>query len=342
MTEIYSIKTDDIQKLADYLQHNVQVYSPQKDEKGDLQWSEGEIPIDYSGNTSGSLKQFFFPQFEKIFVYKGKKGKINKISPAELNVEERVFWGVRPCDLQAILLMDKVFISEKYTDSRYKTKREKTALVSFFCEKPYDTCFCTSLNYDMINAGIADILFYKLDNDNYLVSLNPKGKDIFEQASVKFTIAGKSQLKLLADKNDEFRKLFKIQFELKQELGDKEKYFEDSYFEENAFKCIECGICTFICPTCHCFTIEDKMNKHDEGYRSSCWDNCQHKGFTQMAGGHNPRTTKGSRLRQRFLHKGFYFNERNSMPGCVGCGRCLLKCPVSMDICDGIKHVRDS
>ena len=345
MRSLYVFTTKELEKLKTYLQSSSTLLMPHKNKQNQYEWQAGDAAMDYYGNTVLSPKQYFFPQFEQLFAFKGRKGKV-EITPNDTPAEAVTFWGIRPCDLKAMELLDKVFLTEKFTDKKYLKKREKSCFVGFYCREPYETCFCTSLPYDPWENTVYDFLFFNLTKDEYLVTLSEKGEKLLAQAGIKQNLASKQQITDMQQKTQEFEDSFNIQFTLKPDaekltVHNLQQFFEnDDYFDEVAMKCIGCGICTYVCPTCHCFTIEDTKDKQDSGCRMRCWDCCTQPDFTQMAGGHNPRTSKGSRIRQRFLHKGFYSQEMHGEVGCVGCGRCLAKCPVSMDICAGIRHVR--
>jgi ferredoxin len=114
--------------------------------------------------------------------------------------------------------------------------------------------------------------------------------------------------------------------------------FEDDYWARIADRCIHCNICAYVCPVCHCFDIRDYPTS-EKTERIRCWDSCQSPGFTCAAGGHTPRPTKASRLRQRFYHKLLYFPERFEDFQCTGCGRCVALCPVNIDIREIITDV---
>jgi len=107
-----------------------------------------------------------------------------------------------------------------------------------------------------------------------------------------------------------------------------------------AQKCLGCGVCAFLCPTCHCFDIQDCM-KGTQGSRFRCWDTCQFEKFTLMGAGHNPRPSKKERTRQRVFHKFKYSVERYRILGCVGCGRCIAACPVNIDVRQVIKELAE-
>jgi sulfhydrogenase subunit beta (sulfur reductase) len=114
--------------------------------------------------------------------------------------------------------------------------------------------------------------------------------------------------------------------------------FEDAYWDSLYKRCIACGTCTYICPTCHCFDIQEYATG-SSGERIRCWDACMFSDFTQMAGGHNPRPSQKERVRQRFMHKLNYFPHQHGEYACVGCGRCVRKCPVQLDILEVINEV---
>jgi ferredoxin len=117
--------------------------------------------------------------------------------------------------------------------------------------------------------------------------------------------------------------------------------FDSPFWDEQARSCIRCGICTFLCPACHCFDICDEVTVPTplEGKRVRSWDTCQYPDFTMHSSGHNPRSDRASRLRQRIMHKYQYFVEHHGEYQCTGCGRCVSLCPVSIDIIDILSEV---
>ena len=119
--------------------------------------------------------------------------------------------------------------------------------------------------------------------------------------------------------------------------ADMKETFADEKWQKLSQGCLGCGACTFVCPTCQCFDIRDFKAK-DGVIRFRCWDSCMYSDFTQMAGG-NPRTTQTQRFRQRFMHKLVYYPKRyGGTYSCVGCGRCVEKCPQHLNIVKVIKE----
>ncbi|MBO4352620.1 MAG: 4Fe-4S dicluster domain-containing protein, partial [Eggerthellaceae bacterium] len=110
-----------------------------------------------------------------------------------------------------------------------------------------------------------------------------------------------------------------------------EGMYDHPIWDNLSIKCLNCGTCTYVCPTCHCFDISQE-NRRKDGVRFRCWDSCMFSEYTAMAGGHNPRPEKLERVRNRFMHKLNFFERRYGISLCVGCGRCVEKCPVALDI----------
>ena len=110
-------------------------------------------------------------------------------------------------------------------------------------------------------------------------------------------------------------------------------------WERFSDRCLSCGICTFLCPTCHCFDIQDEMEGFD-GRRARMWDTCMFSEYTLHTSGHNPRPTRKERTRNRISHKYSYFPEKFDVIACVGCGRCINYCPVNIDLLDILEDVK--
>ena len=119
-----------------------------------------------------------------------------------------------------------------------------------------------------------------------------------------------------------------------------EEHFEDPLWEEKAFRCIGCGTCTFLCPTCHCFDIQDE-SVFDGGSRLKNWDGCQFSLFTLHTSGHNPRDTQPKRYRQRIIHKYAIYPEKFGKVLCTGCGRCVAHCPVNLSLYDVVATAQE-
>ena len=287
-------------------------------------WQSGaeELPEDYV-NTQLPPKDILFPNTEKMYAYKTGDGEITGAEQSK----KQVIFGIRPCDMRAIECMDKVFLEKSYTDSFYSDKREKSVLIAIGCTVPCKTCFCDSMGLDLSSAPAADMLIFDKGEAYEVSPQTDKGQAVADLWSGLLTKAKTA-------------KTAKAKCELKAKMGDKlpEKLaamFEHPIWDEAGRACIGCGTCTYVCPTCYCFDI-GLDNRGSEGVAFRCWDSCMFSDYTAMAGGHNPRPTKKERVRNRYMHKLSYFNERYGMTLCVGCGRCVDKCPSNMDITEFI------
>ena len=247
-----------------------------------------------------------------------------------------MLFGVRACDARSFEILDKVFLAEPQ-DQFYKARRENGVVITTACGAPEETCFCNIFGIDAANPG-GDVATWIADGQLYWEPVTEKGqalteelKELFEEAD---TVAVEAQKKAITDI---FEQLPLAKLSLEGWNGDatKEK-FDDPRWAELSEACLGCGACTFVCPTCQCYDVRD----YDTGHgiqRFRCWDSCMYNDFTLMAHG-TPRPTQLQRFRQRFMHKLVYFPANNDGAySCVGCGRCVSKCPISMNIAKVIK-----
>ena len=291
-------------------------------------WSEG-VELSKALNTNRSAKDFFFPQTENLFELK-MDGKNIDVIDTRTEAEDFVVFGVRACDVRSFEVLDRVFLANP-VDTYYKTRREHGVIISLACTKPAHTCFCHQMDVDATNAG-GDIQTWMTDDALYLEALTEKGKallskiDFAEDADAKAVEAQKAETKKALEALPLTMPSAEI-FEEKELL----KLFNSPKWASLSESCLACGTCTFVCPTCQCYDIRDFDTGHGVK-RFRCWDSCMYSDFTKMAHG-NPRVSQLERFRQRFMHKLVYYPANNNgLKGCVGCGRCLAKCPISMNI----------
>lgn len=289
----------------------------------------GGAQLYWDGNVKLSPKTVYFPQSEAIYKFsaQGKKLTIEEIPACD---HVRVVFGVRHCDTKAIQCLDQVFLDERFEDPQYKEKRENTIVFSLACNHPKTTCFCASMGVDRVHAeaSVADVQMYDLGDNYGFEAMSEKGTICLN--ALTGLIEGEAKL----PEQDAQVAVFDASLVPLKLKG----MFDHPIWDEYAFKCLNCGTCSYICPTCHCFDINNKM-RGTTGLKLRTWDSCMFGEYTQMAGGHNPRPGKKERVRNRFLHKLQYFNEKHDMSLCVGCGRCIAQCPVHMDITKFIRQV---
>jgi formate hydrogenlyase subunit 6/NADH:ubiquinone oxidoreductase subunit I len=291
-------------------------------------------------NPQKPLKEVFFPQSEVMFCYQ-KVGKKNQITPAEEVKRERVILGARPCDIEAISLIEEVYCGKEYTDVYFKNKREATTLIGMACGTPLSTCFCTSTGGGPFLRKGSDLFLIDL-GDAYLVELlTEKGKrfqgdEYFREASSEdLDLAGEIEKK--AHQKLESSPGHGLPIEgIEKKL---DALVESPFWDKLHEKCIGCSTCTFLCPTCHCFDIADEASG-TKGQRIRNWDSCLSPLYSLETSGHNPRSTGRERTRQRIMHKLDYFPKLFGKIACVGCGRCILYCPVNFDIRQTIEEIQ--
>ena len=301
-------------------------------------WSEGKEVSLETLKTVKSPKNAFFPQSENLMKFKTEGKNIEIIDVREKWDERKPFvmFGVKACDYKAIEVLDKVFLADP-VDSYYQNRRELTTIVTLACSKPEESCFCKVFDIDA-TAPAGDVTTW-LDNDNlYWQANTEKGealtalvKDLLSEGGEAEVAAQQEATKVIIDKLP-FSNLDLSKFK-PENLNE---LFEAKEWEEMSEACLGCGTCTFVCPTCQCFDIRD-FKTHEGVIRYRCWDSCMYSDFTLMAHG-NSRTTQMQRFRQRFMHKLVYYPSQNDgLYSCVGCGRCVNKCPQSLNIVKVIK-----
>ena len=336
---MYKISLDKIQALFAKIAENAKLYLPIDNSDGSAsfgEWSEGTA---WSGalNTTKSPKDFFFPQTEDLMRFK-TEGKNIEVIDVRGEIEDFVVFGVRACDVKAFDVLDRVFLSEP-RDSFYAMKREKGIIVSVACTRPAETCFCSAFGIDAAEPA-GDVSCWKTEDSLYLAANTEKGEallaslgDLLEDASTDAVDAQKESIARITNKLP-LKDLDTSAFG----GGKTQELFNDPAWDELSSTCLGCGTCTFVCPTCQCYDIKD-FNTGNGVIRYRCWDSCMYSEFTRMAHGNN-RLTQKERFRQRFMHKLVYYPENNDgMFSCVGCGRCLAKCPISMNIVKVMKKI---
>lgn len=331
-------------------------------------------------NTRYPAKALFLPQSEVMFgVRQGQ------FFSTEDTVKPRVIFGMRPCDIRAIKLLDAVFLTGSSPDPYWARKRELTTIVGLGCHVPGPECFCTSVGtgpFDSCGDRGADAMLTMVDNrhtdiqhtdiqrtdnrhtenghmcnnhmgnnhmgnnhlDNNHIGNNYYGVEIY-------TPKGQVLFGGLGDATDSQREAMRqIQLSAAAKVqkpftteGIKDRLnalFASDFWDRVQQSCLGCGVCTYLCPTCHCFDIVDETKSYE---RVRNWDSCMFRIYSQEASGYNPRPRVKERIRQRIMHKFVYFSERlqgrvtdschsSNEIGCVGCGRCVRFCPVNLDI----------
>ena len=337
---MYKIAKENLSALFRMIAENQELYLPVKTagQTNFKTWAEeAEVDLD-TLKTVKSPKDAFFPQSENLYSVK-KEGKKLHVEPEALKNQDFVVFGMKACDVQAVQVLDNVFLTDP-VDTFYAARRKHGTIVAMACHEPEESCFCKVFGIDCAEPK-ADVAVWMAGNEMYWKSLTEKGETL--TAAVK-------DLLMEADSEDEAKveaektavrtiveKLPYSNLSLEGWNGDAlTEKFNSPVWEELYKPCLACGTCTFVCPTCQCYDIKDYNTGHGvQRYR--CWDSCMYSDFTMMAHGNN-RTSQMQRFRQRFMHKLVYYPANNNgMYSCVGCGRCVEKCPASLNIVKVIK-----
>lgn len=295
------------------------------------EWSEGETVRLDALKTVKSAKDVFFPQVENLLKFR-VEGKSIEINQAPLCEEDFVIFGVRGCDARSFEILDRVFLVDP-RDEFYASRRAHGIVVTLACGEPEESCFCTNFGVNPANPG-GDVTAWIVGEEMFLQANTEKGEKLIaelDEADAKAAEDEQARISEIAQKLP----LNGLNLEGFDGEHLMEK-FNDPKWESLSRACLGCGTCTFVCPTCQCYDIRDFDNgKSVTRYR--CWDSCMYSDFTLMAA-ENSRHTQLQRYRQRFMHKLVYFPANNEgVYSCVGCGRCVEKCPQGLNIVRVIK-----
>ncbi len=288
-----------------------------------------------AANTKKSVKELFFPQREQLFSYRA-----DEIREPSFPDAQRVVLGVRPCDARSLAILDKVFSSSDCQDPYYQSKRQNSVVVALGCTAPESTCFCTSIGGDPSAAEGADVLMVDAGDAYVLEPVTDRGAAFLagrKGLAQADAACVEKQKKAMAAAREALKPQVQPD-EVKKKLDGN---FEDPLWATLHEKCLGCGICTFLCPTCHCFDMLDE-SVGTAGERIRIWDSCMFPQFTLHASGSNPRPGAKERVRQRVMHKFKYFVDNFGMAACTGCGRCIKSCPVNLDIRQVLNQLQDN
>lgn len=280
-------------------------------------------------------KKTVFPQTETLLRFRYEKqaedpGQQKLAIQETLPDEKTVVLGCRPCGARGFVLFDPVFAGDQ-ADPYYQKRREQTVFISLACEFPTNTCFCNWVGSNPADGSGSDVLMVPVRDGYLLEPVTDRGEQLLGSAG--FEAATEAQV----TEAEQVKKRASEALSPAPDLSDvPEKLlalFDNlDFWEEMAAKCISCGGCTYLCPTCYCFNISDEYVGL-KGKRIRTWDNCMSNLFTLEASGHNPRETKAKRLRNRVGHKfSYYPAQYGQTVACCGCGRCIKSCPVAVDI----------
>jgi len=303
------------------------VFAPVRKDQGDVlfdRFDAASFTLDYR-KPPLPPKSAYLPHNEAI--YQVDEGGYRQV----LSAEPTVLFGIRACDAAGIA-QSTHFMGRDRDDLYYRRKAELTFRIVAACAGPQnETCFCTTMRSGPFAKSGFDLQLYD-DGDRFLIEVgSARGADLLEGPlfqEVKDAQGGRKIAafrKKAADAVSPAPQVVAAMERLKAGGG------KEEVWDRLGNKCITCGGCAFVCPTCTCFNVYDQVRSPGSGLRLRAWDACLYGGFTREASGHNPRGTQPLRLKRRHEHKLLYYNESDvgeALCGCVGCGRCSDFCPV--------------
>jgi len=295
-------------------------------------WSEARL--DYN-RTILPPKKYFLPPRETMFHYRPEAG----YQPETEGLEQRlVLFGVHGCDIFALNILDQVFAGQ-YPDPYYQARRKNIAVIGVRCD-PDEHCFCRSMRADFVEHGF-DLFFYEI-GDYYLTLVGTaRGDDMVLATGPLFEPVTQADIDLYKRRSWAKREAFKLDVEIRHLSEIVEMEYHSGIWDELGERCLSCGACSMVCPTCYCFDVADDVQLGSvAGRRTRTWDSCLFTPHALVAGGHNFRQSRASRIKFRYYHKQRGFVAEYGRPSCVGCGRCIAACPVHIDITEVINQLR--
>jgi sulfhydrogenase subunit beta (sulfur reductase) len=292
----------------------------------------GEAVFAYSAGPD-SAKKYLHPPRERLISAQRENGHFH-VLPERRTTRKYAFFGLRPCDLAAVAVQDRVLLKDRYVDEAYQANRKEAFFVVAQCTSCAPTCFCASFESGPRAASGFDLALTERESEQgleYLLEVGssaglsvadelkavPAPAEWVKEATAAARAAGAGQ---------------KRSVNMAEARAVIDRNFESPRWEQTAQRCLACGNCTQVCPTCFCINTVDSSSldtRHAERWR--VWDSCFTQNFTYIHGG-SVRLSVKSRYRQWLSHKLVRWQEQFGEPGCVGCGRCITWCPAGIDI----------
>jgi sulfhydrogenase subunit beta (sulfur reductase) len=288
-----------------------------------------------------SLKRFLFPP--QLAIWRARRGADGALEVDEPEPPPRyAFVGVRSCDLHAVAIQDRVFMGDRYVDGDYEARRRDAFFVAVNCGRAGGTCFCSSMDTGPRVTGGFDLALTELldgDGHRFVVEVgSERGAEVL--AAIGHRAAGAAEMAAPDEAAARARASMGRTLDVSDIRDLLQANAEHPRWDEVADRCLSCGNCTMVCPTCFCSTVEDTTDlAGGETEHTRLWDSCFTLGHSYVHGG-SVRQTGRSRYRQWMTHKLSTWIDQFGTSGCVGCGRCITWCPVAIDITEEAAAIR--
>lgn len=313
----FRVNLESLNKAFDELRKEYRIYAPTVIE-GDGRFSDtnmvryGEVStveeIEFEKKAQFSYKEVLLPIRQTLFFFTEKECKEPDVD------DKKILIFLRSCDMHSLVRIDDIYLRNGFVDPYYKKLRDKAKFVLIGCEKSFESCFCVDMGTNK--------------SDNYDAYLKVVGKEAL------LDVKDEELLKVFSDMNKKEESVtpdFVTETETRVNIPENLdlRITKSEMWDEYNDRCIACGRCNFVCPTCTCFTMQDIFYKDNakNGERRRVWASCHVDGYTDMAGGHSFRNSKGERMRFKVMHKVYDYKKRWGYNMCVGCGRCDDICP---------------
>ncbi|HEY0672733.1 MAG TPA: 4Fe-4S dicluster domain-containing protein [Longimicrobiales bacterium] len=319
---------EDLDLFAAVLQQFGVVHAPVRD-RGSVRFQRiqrwSDVELKYT-RTVLPPKKYFLPQRETLLYYDK-----NGYRPATDQLDERiVLFGVHACDIRGLNILDEVFLQGPHIDPYYQARRSNVIVIGIDC-LPDEHCFCRSMRADFVEKGF-DLFLYEIGED-YLVLVNTAlGDDMVLATKSLFHPVTRADVEEYKTRSQALRASQIIDVEIRDLPEILELEYDSELWQELGSKCLACGSCSMVCPTCYCYDVADDITVGcNAGTRCRQWDSCLFSSHAQVAGGENFRAQQADRVKYRFYHKHRGFVAEYGHPSCVGCGRCTTVCPVGIN-----------
>jgi len=293
-----------------------------------------EVELHYT-RTVLPPKKFLLPYRRERFTYDLENLEFRENS----FTEERIIFGIHPCDLHGISILDAVYLKEN-PDPKYLEVRKRTVLIGISC-KPDDFCFCLSTGTAFPDGANWDLFLTDIGSDYFLTIGSPRGDEIVISLRKYLREITKEDLNLYKQVSSRKRTLFKTPPDLSRISQVIELEYDSPVWEEEGKRCLGCGTCTNVCPTCFCYTSVDVPDiEGSKVSRIEFTTSCQYPYYSLVAGGHYFKPKRSDRFKHRYYHKFVGYPYQVGKFGCVGCGRCSAECPAGISMVETLKKLK--
>lgn len=333
------LKKKDFDRWINHLKKKAKLYAPRKKENLFVfrpVKEAAKVCLEYIP-TILPPKKYYFPQKEKLFKFSTQTFAAVK---AIDKFEEFILLGIHTCDIAGIQCMDVVF-RDAPEDPNYLNRKDKMAIIGIECLKPCDKyANCTSMGNHEPRAG-HDLMMVDL-GEKFIIHINSEKGEKLATGLDYIKEAGDTDMEQLEQVREDKKKIFKEEFSapLPKVYEVFDKSFASPVWKDVGRRCVACGNCTAVCPTCYCFDLQDEVDLSlNNGIRYRIWNSCQMDDFAKVASGEDFRKGRDSRQRHRYYRKFKYSVDKFKRYFCIGCGRCTRTCMADISLIETVNSL---